>query len=159
MCLDLITKENFASNYDEKKFNALYYYLTDSKETFRVLYNTCYGGFVYSNEVRKLLKEKDKSEVMLYDFKYRSDPYVLELYDQLKDKFGNQGTKIEVKNVPIYLKSHFSIEEYDGLERIVYRESDFKLSMITFVLKSELNPEQKCTVIQTILDKKINYKY
>ncbi len=151
--MELITKENFQSNYDEKKFNSLYSFLSDSKETFRVLYNKCYGGFIYSNEVKELLKEKIQSQVMLYDDKFRSDPYVLELYDQLKDKFGNQGTKIEVKNVPIYFKSHFSIEEYDGLERIVYRESNFKLSMITFVLKSELNPEQKCIVIQMILDK------
>ena len=122
-----------------------------------MLYNTCYGGFVYSNEVKELIKSKNQNEVMIYDYKYRSDPYVLELYDQLKDKFGNQGTKIEVKNVPIYFKSHFSIEEYDGLERIVYRESNFKLSMITFVIKSDLNPEQKCTVIQMILDKLIKY--
>lgn len=155
--MELIIKENFKSNYDEKKFNSLYEFLSDSKETFRVLYNNSYGGFVYSKEVRELLKEKIQSQVMLYDFKFRSDPYVLDLYDQLKDKFGSQGTKIEVENVPIYYKSYFSIEEYDGLESIRYKTSDLKLGLISFVNKSDLTPEQKCTVIQMILDKTICY--
>lgn len=155
--MDLIVKENFQSNYDETKFNSLYGFLTDSKETFRVLYNTYYGGFIYSNEVKELLKEKIQSQYMLYDIKFRSDPYVLELYDQFKDKFGKIGTQIEVENVPIYLKSYFTIEEYDGLESIVYRESDFKLGLVSFVLKSNLTTEQKCIVIQIILDKKIKY--
>ncbi len=151
--MDLIIKENFQSNYDDKKFNSLYNFLSDSKETFRVLYNTCYGGFVYSNEVKELIKSKNENKFMIYDYKFRSDPYVLELYDQLKDKFGKEGTQIEVENVPIYYKYYFSIKEYDGMESIVYKDSNFKLSMISFVLKSDLNSEQKCTIVQMILDK------
>ncbi len=155
---DLLVKENFELNYDENKFNCLKNYLFDSKETFRVLYNDCYGGFIYSDEVKNIIK-KEFNPVLIYEDKFRLDPFVLDLYDKLGDKFGSPGTEIKVDDVPIYFKSHFSIHEYDGMESIKYRFSDLKLYLISFVNQSNMTFEQKSNLIQMILDKEYKNYY
>ncbi len=155
--MEFITKENFESNYNEKKFNSLYHYLSDSKETVRVLYNSTYGGFMYSEQVEKLLKEKTYSHI--YSDRLRSDPYVLELYDELKENFGSAGSSISVRNIPIYLNPYYKIHEYDGKESIEHRENDMKVDLISFIIKSNLNPEQKCILIEMIINKRNEWLY
>ena len=93
------------------------------EDTYRVLYNACYGGFDISNEARKKLIEYglDKNlKEYSYSLEFRSDPIVLKVFDELGAKcFGKEYSNVEVEEVPtIYA---FAISEYDGFEEVILK--------------------------------------
>lgn len=102
---------------------------------YKVVYNTCYGGFGVSNEGMKLYIEKKGYTPKLYEGKYtsgshwyiekpwdchpsdlvRHDPILVEVVEELGEKSWGDFAKLAVEEV----SGLYRIEEYDGNERLI----------------------------------------
>ena len=75
-------------------------------ETFRVVINTCFGGFGLSKEARELYKKKGGENTNIkYNFQLgRSDPILADVVTELGKKANSNYAKLEVVTLPLILK-------------------------------------------------------
>lgn len=126
----------------------------------RVLYNTCYGGFTFSeeafDEINKRLSEKGKKTLRsVYSDDYdRYEPIYLEVYDLLgPQKFSGKNSKIEFELVEEKYKDFITIDEYDGLETVMVNTDNSLLFEIRGVINSNsLSDSEKLEKIKKITD-------
>lgn len=94
------------------------------KNSYRVLYNDCYGGFSISDEAREKIEEYNYDKEVLkrrdWNLNFRSHPIPLQVFDELGSKrFSGSCAEIVAEDVPtIYA---FAIGEYDGLEEVLLK--------------------------------------
>jgi hypothetical protein len=86
----------------------------------KVLINSCYGGFSFSNEfvdhINELMKDKIFNKHELWE---RSNPFIVEQAELFGlDKASGMCADLTIKTIPDGLE--YSIHEYDGCESIDY---------------------------------------
>lgn len=92
-------------------------------ETFKIVINTCYGGFGLSDEAEALWRKAkgiaDSEGVYAYDIE-RDDIDLVRIVEELGEQASDDRyAKLKVVEVPLWLREKgWSIEEYDGLEHI-----------------------------------------
>ena len=94
-------------------------------ETFKIVINTCYGGFGLSDEAeamwRAVKKVADPDGVYYYDI-MRDDPDLVYIVETLGEKANSTYSRLKVVEVPMWLKEKgWTIQEYDGVEHIAER--------------------------------------
>lgn len=88
----------------------------------KVVINTCYGGFGLSEVAKERYVElAGKKPESWYDLN-RTDRYLVQVVEELKEKAN--GSCAQLKIVDIEAGRWFKIDEYDGLEEIIYRDID-----------------------------------
>ena len=67
-------------------------------EEIGVLYNNCYGGWEISNQANKLYKSRKTKNS---NFTIRSDPVLIQIYNELGDEFDNDySSKTSIEKIP-----------------------------------------------------------
>ena len=94
-------------------------------ETFKIVINTCYGGFGLSDEAaamwRAVKQVADPDGVYYYDI-MRDDPDLVHIVETLGEKANSTYSRLKVVEVPMWLKEKgWTIQEYDGVEHIAER--------------------------------------
>ena len=100
--------------------------ITDNEETFKILYNSCHGGWGISNKTIELynskMKQIDDSFIPLTKYDKhkitRDDTILIEIFEQYPDDFGGHFSKISMEVLPKKFKNYYYISEYDGNETI-----------------------------------------
>lgn len=91
----------------------------------KVLFNNFYGGFELSDKAKKLfLKRALMSEDAVIEFygkHIRTNKTLIEVVEELGDEASAEGAEICIAEIPD--GAYFHIEEYDGLERVLYSMS------------------------------------
>ena len=94
-------------------------------ETFKVVINTCFGGFGLSDEAIAMYRERKgiaADERATYaDELFRGDPDLIAVVEALgSEKAGDDRyAELKVVEVPMWLREKgWTIEEYDGSEHI-----------------------------------------
>jgi hypothetical protein len=83
--------------------------------TQKIVINVCHGGFGLSETAE--LKYLELSGKPLAEMRYeiaRSDPYLVQVVEQLGAAANTDYSELKVVEIPKYVKWH--IQEYDGLE-------------------------------------------
>lgn len=122
-----ISKEGYEL-YAKKKGLNLYIYESEFK----------YGKFIYkkTNDTSIMndyfikdmgdnveISDKDYKKYLLYlNEKYRQDPTLIEVVEELKDKASGRFGDLEVVEIPD--NCYYKIDEYDGVETIYYSNSE-----------------------------------
>lgn len=94
-------------------------------ETFKIVINTCYGGFGLSDEAeamwRAVKKVADTDGVFHYDI-MRDDPDLVHIVETLGEKANDTYSQLKVVEVPTWLRDKgWTIQEYDGVEHVAER--------------------------------------
>jgi hypothetical protein len=84
----------------------------------KIALNKCYGGFSFSEEALKRLKEKgvDTKGEKFWTVKFRTDPRVIEVVEELLTKASGESSKIEIEEIP---EPNLEIKDHDGKEYLV----------------------------------------
>jgi hypothetical protein len=93
----------------------------NDNEEIEVLYNGCYGGWGLSDKAKELYilrKVKDP----IYYLRRRSDPTLIQIYNELGADFDSKYSKTVTEKIPKKYENYYYITEYDGLETV---EIDF----------------------------------
>jgi hypothetical protein len=92
-------------------------------DTFKIVINTCYGGFGLSDEAEVMWREVKKvaDPEDYYDIQ-RDDPDLVRIVETLCEKANSRYSELKVVEVPMWLQGKgWTIEEYDGVEHIAER--------------------------------------
>ena len=124
----------------------------------RVLYNSGYGGFSFSqealDEINKRLSEQGRENLRsVYSEDYpRYEPIYLEVYDLLgPSRFNGTHANIKTELVEEKYKEFISIDEYDGHETVQVNLDNCLLSQIRQVIKSNgLSDSEKLEKIKKL---------
>ena len=92
-------------------------------ETFKIVINTCFGGFGLSDEAITMYRERKgiaaDTRPTYADELARDDADLIAVVEALGEKANDQYSELKVVEVPTWLKEKgWSIEEYDGREWI-----------------------------------------
>jgi hypothetical protein len=121
------------------------------EERMEVLYNTCYGGWGISDKAMELYKLRninDNSIELVYDeLLCRTDPILIQIYNELGDEMNTKWCKIKIKKIPKKYENYYFISEYDGKECVEIDLTKYKLdtmyNKITEILQSTNNNDIK----------------
>ena len=112
------------------------------QELIEILYNSCYGGWGISDKALELYKLRNDdlenlciSNVFCDELLDRTDPILIQIFNELGDKINTKCSKIKIKKIPKIYKNYYSISEYDGKERI---DIDFTNNKIIVMTKTSL---------------------
>ena len=91
-------------------------------KTYKVVYNTCFGGFGLSRKAIARLTELGVVYESEYDYSYymkRHDPLLVQVVEELGDGAGAEYSKLMAEEIssPLYI-----IQEYDGSETVMTPE-------------------------------------
>jgi len=91
-------------------------------KTYKVVYNTCFGGFGLSKKAIARLTELGVVYSSEYDYAYcmkRHDPLLVQVVEELGDQAGADYSKLMVEEIgsPLYI-----IQDYDGSETVMTPE-------------------------------------
>ena len=92
-------------------------------ETFKIVINTCYGGFDLSDEAITMWRERkgiaDDARPTYADELARDDADLIAVVEELGEKANSTYSQLKVVEVPMWLNEKgWTIEEYDGREWI-----------------------------------------
>lgn len=96
-----------------------------SPHEIEVIYNSCYGGFSFSEDFVKFVNERSGIEIDEYiynrdDRDIRSDPEIIALVREFGlEKAAGRAAKLVIQKIPPFYA--WKITEYDGLEHIKIR--------------------------------------
>uniref|UniRef100_A0A6C0IEK8 Uncharacterized protein n=1 Tax=viral metagenome TaxID=1070528 RepID=A0A6C0IEK8_9ZZZZ len=131
------------------------------EEFIEILYNTSYGGWGISDkaiELYKLRNVNDNSMALEYEcheLLSRTDPILIQIYNELGDEMNTKCCKIRIKKIPKKYENYYYISEYDGKESIAIDFTNYKLDMvynkITEILQSTNNNEIKIIKIEEFM--------
>ena len=85
---------------------------------FKVVVNTCYGGFGLSDEA---LAEYNKRAGTDYECDWdiaRDDKHLVAIGEELGDKANGLCAKLGILEIPAGVAGRWHIDEYDGLEHV-----------------------------------------
>lgn len=92
-------------------------------DTIGILYNTCYGGFGFSDEFALELGERIGEAIghAYKHYRYRDHPEAVKLFLE-KGTEWSSGTcaKLNIEYIPASMKDYHVVSEYDGKEGIGY---------------------------------------
>jgi len=117
---------------------------TKKEECIEVLYNNCYGGFglsekaidIYNTRMTHINSHHKPVDNVYY--LPRHDPILLEIYHELGKEFSHEEySNITTVNIPKKYEKCYSISEYDGLEKVVIDENEYKVNTIKTILMNE----------------------
>jgi hypothetical protein len=91
-------------------------------EFVEILYNSCYGGYAYSNEFCKYYNDLTNSYINMYDMceiNERMDPNIIYTFKQLGSfKSSSKCANLKLTTIPKGMIDYVKIKEYDGMEKI-----------------------------------------
>jgi hypothetical protein len=105
------------------------------QEVIEVLYNRCYGGLKISEKAMELYKARNGSynsmELESVDL-CRSDPILIEIYNELGHEFSTNCSNIKIKKISKKYEKYYYINEYDGLESLEINYTQYKVDTICY---------------------------
>lgn len=109
---------------------------TDNEEI-EVLYNICYGGWGISDKARQLykLRKTDNSNNYL---RKRTDPILIQIYNELGDEFDGEYSKTAIQKIPKKYENYYYISEYDGFETVEIDYTGYELNNLKKKIKEIL---------------------
>ena len=108
----------------------------NNEEEIEVLYNDCYGKWCFSNKAKELyaLRKMNNNNKC----RRRSDPILIQVYNELGDDFDYQSSKTSIEKIPKKYENYYFISEYDGLETVEIDYTKYQLDILKQKIKEIL---------------------
>lgn len=127
-------------------------------EEISLIYNNCYGGYIISKKVLKLynkkMKEMNPDFVPIVNstnlFYNRHDPVLVDIYNEFGNKLNEEYTDVKLKKIPKIYENHYTIKDYDGLEKVVIEYDKYKVDKVKEILKEDKTDKDKIRAIELL---------
>lgn len=128
--------------------------MNSNGEKIKVLVNKCYGGFELSHKTVELYNSRSASKITDIFFVCRTDPLLIEIYHEIgKKEFGCHYSNIEIEYIDRNYEYCYTIEEYDGFERIELLYEKYNLYLIRDITSNtDISDEDKIIKIKNICE-------
>ena len=123
-------------------------------ETFKVVYNNCFGGFGLS--VKAL---EDYNHLSKNTFKYaecidREDSTLIKLIEDYKKtgiNVNDNYSRLNIKEFPVKYKEYLKWSEYDGKEDVTIDYDKYIIENIKHILSTDINAPEKIDLISKLV--------
>lgn len=98
-------------------------------KTYKVAYNTCYGGFGLSKKAEllyKTLSDIPEDDDFYADELSRHDPVLIKVIETLGSEANDLFSSLAIRTIN---SSKYRIAEYDGIERVITPEDEKYISI------------------------------
>lgn len=119
----------------------------------KVIYNTCYGGFNFSNEFVEEFNNRNTERATHLETRHeeRTDPSVIALFEEKGSEWSSgRHSKLDIMNIPDDVE--FTVEEYDGIETITWSiPKDEIIKDLLDIIKGRKKEEETSKFTQMML--------
>lgn len=140
--------------------------INENKNTCKILYNSCYGGFDLSEKAlseykKRYITSKNSSDSEnSFDLDDRTNELMIQICNELGSEANGNHSCIQITEIPLRFLNYYKINEYDGAERISIDVDKYKLNSINIILKNNtLFNDEKLKLIQQVLVEDIKDYY
>lgn len=113
----------------------------NKEEEIEVLYNNSYSSWKISNKAKELYKLRRSTNKSTDNNSYlsrRSDPVLIQIYNELGEKFNELNSKTMIHKIPKKYEKYYYIDEYDGLESVQIDYTKYELDNLRKNIKEIL---------------------
>jgi len=129
-----------------------------SAETFKIIYNACYGGFDLSKNALAEYNRRTSKNVIHPDYISHEDPILVDMIETMDPKEINvKHSRLKVKEFPKIFKDFLSWHEYDGKESVTVNYDKYISHHVKLILEMDTSAEEKVNLISKLyIDTKID---
>ena len=121
------------------------------QQTFKVVYNGCYGGFDLSTEGLKEYNIRTSQNVTIPDYIDRDDSTLIEMVETMDNKeINSKNSKLKIKEFPIKFKMFLLWSEYDGNESIRIDYNKYIVHNVEIILHTNISVDEKIKSISKL---------
>ena len=132
---------------------------TKNNETFKVVYNACYGGFDMSAQGIDEYNRRTSKNITDPEYIAREDPVLIDIVETMNGKdINKKHSKLKVKEFPKKFKSFLEWDEYDGYESVRIDYNKYITDNVKLILLSMLNDDEKINLISDLYSDVDNLK-
>jgi len=130
----------------------------ETYQSFKVVYNGCYGGFDLSAQGLAEYNRRAPKSVTLPSFISREDPFLVEIVETMDAKEINSPySRLKVKEFDKKFESFLKWNEYDGAEIVEIDYEGYIVENVKRIIRSkDISAEEKVERITNIYDEIID---
>ena len=124
---------------------------SSSSETFKIVYNDCYGGFDLSSIGLEEYNRRSLTEDVKYpDMISRDDPILINMVETMGKEINCKHSKLKTKEFPKKFKECLKWHEYDGRESVGIDYDRYVFVNVKMILSENILPEEKIEAISKL---------
>ena len=105
----------------------------ETKMFIEIMFNKCFGGFGFSSKALRLYCELTGAS----EPSSRHDPVMVSIVKDLGREANGHGADIAFESISAKFENYYEIQEYDGIESVHIRHSDYKINVAKTILADE----------------------
>jgi len=122
----------------------MFYMIKGMAETFKVVYNACYGGFDLSVDGLKEYNRRSSKQVMRADEIGYDDPVLIDMVETMDAKeINTNNSHLKIKEFPIAFQSFLLWHDYDGKESVRIDYNKYMVESIKKIIDIDIIAEEK----------------
>jgi len=131
-----------------------------ASETFKVVYNACYGGFDLSTGALAEYNRRTSKNVTYADYILNTDPVLVDMVETMDPaEINMRHSKLKIKEFPKIFKDFLSWYDYDGKETVTVDYNKYISHHVKLILQMDISAEEKINLISNLyrnIDTKID---
>lgn len=146
-------KDKNRNNDDENKDKNENKNENKDEEMFKVVYNSCYGGFGLSKDAMCEYNRRMSTNLEYVEGIDRSNPLLIDLVETMGKAVNDKYCKLKIKEFKLKYKGFIDWDEHDGKEYVYVNYNRYLIYNIRHVTKdTSMSSYEKINSIQSILD-------
>jgi len=122
-------------------------------ETFKVVYNNCFGGFGLSERTLKDYNRLTNNTFTYSECIDRHDVTLIKLIEDSEKTGVNVNgnySRLKIKEFPVKYKEYLKWSEYDGNENVTIDYDKYIIENVKHILSMEINSQEKIDLITNV---------
>lgn len=121
------------------------------QQTFKVVYNDCYGGFDLSASGLDEYNLRTSKNITLPDYINYDDPVLIDMVETMDPTYINsKNSKLKIKEFDIKFKEFLSWYEYDGKETVSIDYDKYIIKNVESILYINISADEKIELISNL---------
>lgn len=124
----------------------------DRNPTFKVVYNSRYGGFGMAKNGLEEYNRRTSQNLTYADVIDRSDPILIEIVETMGKNVNDEHSRLAIKEFPMKYKSFLKWSDYDGNESVDIDYDKYLIHHIREVKDEMISSYQKIALIDQLYE-------
>ena len=121
------------------------------QQTFKVIYNDCYGGFDLSSRGLNEYNKRTSKNFTMPDYIDREDLVLIDMIETMDTKdFNSKHSKLKIKVFSKKFKEFLSWYEYDGKETVSIDYDKYIVKNVEIILYLNISADEKIELITNL---------